>query len=95
MDSLLTTLREVLRKYLNAPLFFVFNVLFIALTQSVLLFAITTPAYILLLASRQGENLTTVDTIFPRILLGLVLLEWFADQQQWGMFQAYIRTDHN
>jgi len=84
----LTSLREVLRKYISAPLFFAFNVVFISLVQSLLLFAITTPAYLLLLASRQEDNLTTADIVFPRILLGLVILEWFADQQQWGMFQT-------
>jgi hypothetical protein len=88
MVSLLIFLREVLRKYISAPLFFAFNVVFISLSQSLLLFAITTPAYVLLLASRLEDNMATVDTVFPRVLMGLVLLEFFADQQQWGTFLA-------
>jgi steroid 5-alpha reductase family enzyme len=30
--------------------------------------------------------MTTADAIFARVLLGLVLVEWFADQQQWSAF---------
>lgn len=83
-DALLITTREIVRKHISAPLFFALNVVFISLIQSLLLFAITTPAYALLLASKLGENLTIAETFFPSILMGLVLLEWFADQQQWG-----------
>jgi steroid 5-alpha reductase family enzyme len=63
----------------------VFNVIFISTIQSLLLFAITTPTYVILLAARSGEALSTADTVFVRALMGLVLIEFFADQQQWGM----------
>jgi steroid 5-alpha reductase family enzyme len=82
---MLKSYREVLREKISPTLFFVFNVLFISLAQSILLFAITAPTYALLLVESLRAPLTTVDSVFPRILLGLVLLEWFADQQQWGM----------
>ncbi|MCJ1301854.1 hypothetical protein MMC08_004655 [Hypocenomyce scalaris] len=75
---------EVLREKLSPALFFVFNVLFISLAQSVLLFMITTPTYILLLASRLTANeYQAADLIFSRGLMSLVLLTFFADQQQW------------
>jgi steroid 5-alpha reductase family enzyme len=78
--------REVLRKYLSPALFFVFNVAFISLAQSVLLFLITTPTYVMILAARLGEKMSTADVIFARVLMGLVLVECFADQQQWSKF---------
>lgn len=81
----LTHIREVLKAKIPGPLFFVFNILFISLAQSILLFLVTTPTYVILLTVRAGEKMATSDSIFARVLLGLVLLEWFADQQQWGM----------
>jgi len=59
-------------------------VAFISLAQSVLLFLISTPTYVMLLAARLGEKMETSDIIFARVLMALVLLEFFADQQQWG-----------
>ena len=45
---------------------------------------ITTPTYILLLASRLTANeYQAADLIFSRGLMSLVLLTFFADQQQW------------
>jgi steroid 5-alpha reductase family enzyme len=76
--------REILRKHIPGPAFFVFNVVFISLAQSILLFLITTPTYVLLLAARFGEKMDTADLMFSRALMGLVLLEFFADQQQWS-----------
>ncbi|KAF2432032.1 DUF1295-domain-containing protein [Tothia fuscella] len=70
---------------------FLFNVTFIATIQSVLLWLITTPAYLLLLRSRQGvgaEKMDLGDIIFARVLMGLVLIEFFADQQQWDYQNA-------
>lgn len=67
--------------------------LHILLTEmQLLLFAISTPAYILLLYSRQGaEKMELPDLVFSRVLMGLVLLEFFADQQQWGMINLPYR----
>jgi len=69
---------------------FLFNVTFISFIQSVLLFTITTPAYVLMLVSRLpgGDAMDMVDIIFSRGLVGLVLVEVFADQQQWSYQQA-------
>ncbi|CAG8961035.1 hypothetical protein HYFRA_00002575 [Hymenoscyphus fraxineus] len=79
---------EILRKYISPPLFFVFNVTFISLAQSILLFLITTPTYVLLLASRFGNEMVSSDLVFSRVLMGLVLVEFFADQQQWNYQKA-------
>jgi steroid 5-alpha reductase family enzyme len=38
----------------------------------------------MLLAARLGETMSTADVVFARALMGLVLLEVFADQQQWS-----------
>ena len=85
----------VLREYISPALFFVFNVLFISLAQSVLLFLITTPAYILLLTARlitpstpYSDKFTTSDLIFSRIFVVLVVLEFLADQQHWDFQKA-------
>ncbi|KAK0124343.1 hypothetical protein ONS95_009312 [Cadophora gregata] len=86
---------EVLRQKIHPGLFFVFNVLFISLAQSILLFLITTPTYVMLLAGRIGGGLTTADMVFVRVLMALVLLEFFADQQQWNYQHAkkeYLQT---
>jgi steroid 5-alpha reductase family enzyme len=38
-----------------------------------------------MLASRvAGGEMSTGDIIIARVLMGLVLIEWFADQQQWS-----------
>lgn len=83
---ILTLNREILREKINPTLFFVFNVLFISLAQSLLLFAISTPTYVILLAAQDGTRMSGADIIFPRALMGLVLVEWFADGQQWSIF---------
>ncbi|OCK82258.1 DUF1295-domain-containing protein [Lepidopterella palustris CBS 459.81] len=87
---------EVLKKYIGPVWMFIFNVAFISLAQSLLLFAITTPTYILLLASHlTGDGMTTTDSIFSRTMFALVVIEFFADQQQWNYQQAkksYLAT---
>ena len=94
---------DVLKEKINPPLFFVFNVVFISLAQSVrisfdtrgapshitdactqvLLFLITTPTYILLLAAK-GNSFQTADVVFSRTLGALVFLAFYADGQQWS-----------
>ncbi|KAI9050076.1 hypothetical protein LZ554_006220 [Drepanopeziza brunnea f. sp. 'monogermtubi'] len=86
---------EIVKSKVHPGVFFIFNIIFISLAQSVLLFAITTPTYILLLAARLGQEFSTSDIIFARLLMALVLLEFFADQQQWNYQQAkkeYLKT---
>jgi len=86
---------EILRTKINPALFFLFNVAFISLAQSILLFLIATPTYVMLLCARLDAEMETSDNIFARVLMGLVLLEFFADQQQWDFQKAkksYLAT---
>jgi len=50
----------------------------------VILYLATTPTYILLLTSRVQPSLTALDTTFSRLLLALVVFEYFADNQMWA-----------
>ena len=38
----------------------------------------------MVLAARIGVKMNTGDIAFARALMGLVLIEFFADQQQWS-----------
>ncbi|KAL8837108.1 MAG: hypothetical protein Q9170_002665 [Blastenia crenularia] len=78
---------EVLRKYINPPLFFIFNVTFISLAQSVLLFTATMPTYILLL-SAPIIAADSADMVFSQLMLGAIFLAFTADQQQWDFQNA-------
>ena len=77
--------REIIRKQVPAVVFHVFNWTFISFIQSILLFLLAAPAYILLLASKFEPSLTSADFAYVSIEISLVVIEWFADQQQWGM----------
>lgn len=46
---------------------------------------VTTPTYILLLTAKVRPAMEMGDIILARVLMGLVLVEFFADQQQWSM----------
>ena len=54
----------------------------------ILLLAVTTPGYVMLLTSRINPEMTFVDAIFSRSLMALVVFEYFADQQIWDYHQA-------
>lgn len=57
--------------------------------MQILLFAITTPTYVLLLNSRiTGDHLTFCDSLFSKLIFMFVLVEFFADQQQWNFHAA-------
>lgn len=86
---------EILRKHIKGPLWTLFNVTFISWYQSVLLFGITVPAYILLLSSRvtglREEDIISnqkVDFWFSNGIILAIIMELFADQQQWAFHQA-------
>ena len=88
---------EILREKIPPPLFFVFNVLFISLAQSVLLWSITTPTYILLLTSRIASAKPGVDgvpvwgpsdLVASGAMVAMVLISAVADQQQWNYQSA-------
>jgi steroid 5-alpha reductase family enzyme len=66
---------------------FVLNITFISFVQSVLLLLIASPGYIQLLVSRIDPGLQVPDIIFASIILSLVLIEFTADQQQWGKLE--------
>jgi len=79
---------NILRGKISPTLFFLFNVAFISLAQSILLLLISTPTYVVLLASQISDTMEISDIIFARVLMGLVLVEFFADQQQWDYQKA-------
>ncbi|RKF65641.1 Uncharacterized protein OnM2_004008 [Erysiphe neolycopersici] len=79
---------EILRKKISPPLFTVFNITYISLAQSLLLFMITAPTYLMLVISPYTESLTAADFIFASVLIAIIVLEFIADQQQWNYQEA-------
>lgn len=82
---------NIIKKWVNnAPVWFVFNATFISTIQSVLLFLVTTPTYIILLANRfnGSDSLLSSDYFFIGLLLCLILTEFTADNQQWDYHAA-------
>lgn len=86
--------REIIRAKVPPAAFFLFNVTFISLGQSILLFLIATPTYVLLLASKLGAPFGGGDIAFARVLMGLILVEFFADQQQWSKVSKFSRITY-
>jgi steroid 5-alpha reductase family enzyme len=76
--------REIIRKNVPKAVFHVFNWTFISFIQSILLFLLAAPAYILLLATKFEPDLSSADVAYVAIELGLILTEYLADEQQWG-----------
>ncbi|KAK3713042.1 hypothetical protein LTR37_008727 [Vermiconidia calcicola] len=68
--------------------FFLLNVLFISSFQILILLGVSTPTYILMLTSRLDPKMTSVDAIFSRSLMALVVVEYFADGQMWNFQEA-------
>ncbi|KAK0646595.1 hypothetical protein B0T16DRAFT_413830 [Cercophora newfieldiana] len=79
---------EIVRKHVPKFVFHVFNWTFISFMQSILLFLLAAPAYSLLLATQFEPELSSADLAFTTVELGLILTEWFADQQQWNYHAA-------
>ncbi|KAI1374547.1 DUF1295-domain-containing protein [Hypoxylon crocopeplum] len=77
----------IVRSKVHPVLFFLFNVTFISFIQSILLFLLAAPTYIILLSSSFEREITAADLGFTALQLGLILSEWFGDQQQWD-YQA-------
>ncbi len=94
----LTPSREIVRQQVPKAVFHVFNWTFISFIQSILLFMISAPVYTILLTSTIEPNVATSDLAYLAIELGLVLIEYVADEQQWGKCRrqsAYLRrADH-
>ncbi|KKK15772.1 hypothetical protein P175DRAFT_0506651 [Aspergillus ochraceoroseus IBT 24754] len=74
----------------NCFLFFLFNITFISVIQPALLLLITVPTYNFLLLARlpNGASFELADLIFSRVAFFFILLEHFADQQQWHFQKA-------
>ncbi|KAI2626568.1 DUF1295-domain-containing protein [Hypoxylon sp. NC1633] len=74
---------EIVRGKVPHVVFFVLNVTFISFIQSILLFLLAAPTYIIMLTSKFEQEITIADLGFAAVELGLVASEWFSDQQQW------------
>ena len=68
--------------------FHILNWTFISFIQSVLLYMFASPVYVLLLATQFEPELSTGDIGFTVMELGLILVEFIADHQQWGKFRG-------
>jgi steroid 5-alpha reductase family enzyme len=69
-----------LRKRMSPALFQVFNLLFIAGFQNVLLLGITLPAWA---AAQESAPLGAIDAVLALAFLALLAIETLADEQQW------------
>lgn len=52
--------------------------------QSIILYLLAAPVYPILLSAQFRPEVGASDLIFLAWQLGLVVFEWFSDQQQWG-----------
>lgn len=84
----------IVKKQVGSGLFFLLNVVFISLAQSLLLATITTPTYVLLLASRLAtyssgvRGLGLEDIVASSVMLSAIVVSFIADQQQWNFQTA-------
>ncbi|KAL4923660.1 DUF1295 domain protein [Aspergillus undulatus] len=74
----------------NRFVFFLFNITFISVIQPLLLLLLTTPTYNFIILSRLpgGEAFELPDLIFSRVAFFFIIIELFADQQQWNFQNA-------
>jgi steroid 5-alpha reductase family enzyme len=81
--------RPIIRRNIPKWAFFIFNVTFISLIQSILLMAFSAaPAYTILLSSQFEKDITAADLAYFFIEFGLILSEWVSDGQQWDFHAA-------
>ncbi|MFC4244828.1 DUF1295 domain-containing protein [Gryllotalpicola reticulitermitis] len=78
-----------LRAQMSAPLFQIFNLLFIVCYQNVLLFLIALPAYT---AATHPRGLTVLDWVLAAAFVAALVGETVADQQQWR-FQQWKKAE--
>ncbi|GAM89145.1 hypothetical protein ANO11243_071800 [Dothideomycetidae sp. 11243] len=86
---------NLVKSWFSEPVWVGFNYVVVSLFQSFLLAMVTTPSYILLLASRINPSLGGDDAAFMQILGMLLMLEYSSDNQQWEFQEAkkeYQRT---
>ncbi|KAJ5693095.1 hypothetical protein N7462_002518 [Penicillium macrosclerotiorum] len=82
---------EIVREKVNNTfLFTIFNFVFISVIQSLLLLLITAPTYTFVIAAynQEAEIFGLPDLAFSRAALFLIVIEYFADQQQWNFQTA-------
>ncbi|KAJ6646552.1 hypothetical protein Bhyg_01765 [Pseudolycoriella hygida] len=71
----------------SPAVFFIFNIVFIALYQNILLVLITSPLYVIQQASHMAEMpLNWIDAVATIGLIGCIVLETVADNQQWAFY---------
>lgn len=83
----------IVKNYVGATVMFLFNIVFISLAQSLLLFMVTTPTYVILLTSRLAtvrneSSADSGDATFAVIIAILVAFTATADEQQWNFQNA-------
>ncbi|RMD40835.1 hypothetical protein DV735_g4315, partial [Chaetothyriales sp. CBS 134920] len=81
------------KEYVGPAGMFVFNIVFIAFSQSVLLWVITSPAYVILNVQQLSTAgvlpaFTLSDGVAFGAIVGFVALTAVADQQQWNFYKA-------
>lgn len=70
---------------MHPVIFSIFNLVFIAFIQNVLIFLFSSaPSYIILLTSKFNPDITTADLGFFSLTIALVIGEFISDGQQWG-----------
>ena len=75
----------ILRRWFNNPIvFFVFNVIFIASYQNLLLYLIAMP---LCTVSKGSVHMNGLDWLCALIIVSLIVVETIADQQHWNFHQ--------
>jgi len=75
----------IVQKYTGDFLFRIFNATFIGPYQCVLLYSVTTPAYIMLLLAKQGgPGLLGMDYVLAGIMVFFILSSFISDQQQYN-----------
>jgi steroid 5-alpha reductase family enzyme len=80
----------VLRQHLHWTVYQLFNIVFIAGYQNLLLFLIVLPSYAVYLHRREAPplDLAGLDGLAAALFLLLLALETAADQQQWVFYKA-------
>ena len=84
----------IVKKQVGPGVFFLFNIVFISLAQSLLLASVTSPSYVLLLTSRLAtyssnvSNFSFEDIVASAVMLSAIATSFIADQQQWNYQNA-------
>lgn len=83
---------EIVRSKVNNNrfVFLFFNLVFISATQMALLLLVTTPTYTFLLLSQTpaAAPFKLADVAFSRVAFFFLIIETFADEQQWSFHKA-------